>query len=111
MTNLDEDSSAPAPGPEGRSQAETTTDTSALAEGASPLVPPEVMAQTLPEYLRGMWVRIKSGESGMLPVVLGLIVIVIVFQAITTLVSKACAPEIARSSSRRRPRSGAIRPW
>jgi D-xylose transport system permease protein len=58
-------------------------DTSALAEGAAPLVPPEVMAQTLPEYLRGMWVRIKSGESGMLPVVLGLIVIVIVFQAIS----------------------------
>ncbi len=46
-------------------------------------MPPEVVAQTLPEYLRGQLVRIKSGESGMLPVIVGLIAIVIVFQAIS----------------------------
>jgi D-xylose transport system permease protein len=47
------------------------------------LVPPEVLAQTLPEYLRAQVLRIKGGESGLLPVVLGLIVIVIVFEAIS----------------------------
>ncbi len=47
------------------------------------LVPPEVLAQTLPEYLRAQFLRIKGGESGLLPVLLGLIVIVIVFQSIS----------------------------
>ena len=45
------------------------------------LVPPEIMAQTLPEYIRGLWLRLKGGESGMLPVILALIVIVLVFQS------------------------------
>ncbi|MGN6301188.1 MAG: sugar ABC transporter permease, partial [Angustibacter sp.] len=47
------------------------------------LVPPEVVAQSLPEYLRGQMLRIRSGESGMLPVVLGLIAIVVVFQILS----------------------------
>lgn len=37
--------------------------------------------------------------------------IFMVFHATTMLVSNACEPEIARISSRRRPRSGRIRPW
>lgn len=41
---------------------------------------PEVLADSLGEYLRAQWSRIKSGESGALPVVAGLIVIVIFFQ-------------------------------
>ena len=47
------------------------------------LVPPEVVAQTMGEYVRGPVLRIRGGESGMLPVILGLIVIVIVFQVIS----------------------------
>jgi D-xylose transport system permease protein len=35
------------------------------------------------EYVRGQFIRIKSGESGVLPVLLGLVAIVIVFQAIS----------------------------
>ena len=58
-------------------------DLTAAPEAAAPLVPPELVAQTLPEYLRALVVRIKSGESGLLPVVLGLIIITIVFQAIS----------------------------
>jgi D-xylose transport system permease protein len=42
---------------------------------------PEVLADSLPEYLRAMGRRIRSGESGALPIVVGLIVIVIFFQA------------------------------
>ena len=59
-------------------------DLTAAPEAAAPLVPPEIMAQTLPEYLRGLWLRLKSGESGVLPVILALIVIVIVFQSLNS---------------------------
>ncbi len=42
---------------------------------------PGVLADSLGDYLGGQWRRIKSGESGVLPVVAGLIVIIIFFQA------------------------------
>ena len=42
---------------------------------------PEVLADSLGDYLGAQWRRIKSGESGALPVVAGLIVIIIFFQA------------------------------
>ncbi len=42
---------------------------------------PEVLADSLPDYLGAQWRRIKSGESGALPVVAGLIIIVVFFQA------------------------------
>ena len=41
---------------------------------------PEVLADSLGDYLRAQWRRIKSGESGALPVVAGLIIIVVFFQ-------------------------------
>jgi D-xylose transport system permease protein len=41
---------------------------------------PEVLADSLPEYLRAWWTRIKAGESGALPIVVGLVVIIIYFQ-------------------------------
>jgi D-xylose transport system permease protein len=41
---------------------------------------PEVLANSLGEYLQAQARRIKSGESGALPIVVGLIVIVIFFQ-------------------------------
>jgi len=41
---------------------------------------PEVMANSLGEYARIWWRRVRGGESGALPVVIGLIVIVIYFQ-------------------------------
>src|SRR5437660_8241 len=46
-------------------------------------IPPEILAQTLGEYLRAWVARIRSGESGVLPVILGLAVITLVFQAIS----------------------------
>jgi len=49
-------------------------------EDAETAAPPEVMANSLPEYAR-LWVRrVRSGESGALPVVIGLIAIVVYFQ-------------------------------
>src|SRR5262249_472762 len=41
---------------------------------------PEVLADSLGEYLNAQWRRIKSGESGALPVIAGLIIIIIFFQ-------------------------------
>ena len=43
-------------------------------------VPPGIVAQSLGEYLRAWGVRIRSGESGVLPVVVAMIAIAIVFQ-------------------------------
>ncbi|HEY4702163.1 MAG TPA: sugar ABC transporter permease, partial [Streptosporangiaceae bacterium] len=42
---------------------------------------PDVLANSLGEYLRIQLRRIRSGESGALPVVIGLVAIVIYFQA------------------------------
>jgi len=46
-------------------------------------VPPEVVAQSLREYVRAWTARVRAGESGVLPVVVAMIAIVIVFQAIS----------------------------
>jgi D-xylose transport system permease protein len=41
----------------------------------------ELVADSFGEYLKAQWQRIKGGESGVLPVVVGLIIIVIIFQS------------------------------
>ena len=41
---------------------------------------PEVIADSLGDYLRAWWKRIRGGESGALPIILGLIVICIFFE-------------------------------
>jgi ABC-type xylose transport system permease subunit len=46
-------------------------------------VPPEILAQTFGQYVRGSLARIRAGESGVLPVVVALILIVVVFQAVS----------------------------
>jgi D-xylose transport system permease protein len=58
-------------------------DPTAAPDAATPLVPAAVVAQTLPQYARAQWLRVKSGDSGLLPVVLALLIIIIVFQAIS----------------------------
>jgi D-xylose transport system permease protein len=40
----------------------------------------ELMANSMGDYLRITWRRVRSGESGALPVVIGLIIIVCIFQ-------------------------------
>ncbi|HEV3053313.1 MAG TPA: hypothetical protein VGX45_01565, partial [Solirubrobacteraceae bacterium] len=44
-------------------------------------VAPEVLADSLGQYVRASLRRIKNGESGALPIIVGLIVIIIFFQA------------------------------
>ncbi|MGA8416813.1 MAG: ABC transporter permease, partial [Candidatus Dormiibacterota bacterium] len=43
-------------------------------------VPPEILAQSLGQYLRAWWQRVRSGDSGVLPVLLGIIVVAVAFQ-------------------------------
>ena len=43
-------------------------------------VAPEILADSLGEYVKAWVKRIRSGESGALPIILGLILIVVIFQ-------------------------------
>jgi D-xylose transport system permease protein len=52
----------------------------ALAPDALVVLAPDVLADSLGDYLRAWWRRIRGGESGALPIIVGLIVICIFFQ-------------------------------
>ena len=62
------------PPPEAAEEAELATQSAATAA-------PEVIADSFGEYVKIWWARVRSGESGALPVILGLVVIVVYFQA------------------------------
>jgi D-xylose transport system permease protein len=46
-------------------------------------IPPEILAQTMGQYLRGWWLRVKSGDSGVLPVVVALVAVAAIFEVWT----------------------------
>ncbi len=74
----------PAPAATGHGDAaETGVDLTAAAEVATVEVPPEILAQSLREYLRGWFARVGGGDSGVLPVVVGLVVVAIAFEVLT----------------------------
>jgi D-xylose transport system permease protein len=50
------------------------------AAEAAAVAAPEVIADSFGEYIRIWWTRVRSGESGALPVILGLVAIVVYFQ-------------------------------
>jgi D-xylose transport system permease protein len=50
------------------------------AAAAALTAAPEVVAATLPDYLRAWWRRVRSGDSGVLPVVGALLLILVIFQ-------------------------------
>jgi D-xylose transport system permease protein len=62
---------------------ESLPDPTAAAEAGTIDLAPEIVAQSLGEYLRAWSARIRSGDSGVLPVILGLIIITLGFQAIS----------------------------
>ena len=55
---------------------EAPSELDVVAAGA----PAELLVTSLPEYLRAWGVRIRSGDSGALPVLVGLVIIIIFFQ-------------------------------
>jgi D-xylose transport system permease protein len=60
---------------------EPIEDLTAAAAGATVAeVPPELLAQSLGQYLRAWWQRVRGGDSGVLPVLLGLVVVAVAFQ-------------------------------
>ncbi len=61
---------------------ESRIDPTASAEAAI-VVPPEIVAQSLGEWFRAWLARLRAGQSGVLPVILGLVLISIVFTAIS----------------------------
>ena len=64
--------------------AETTLDLTAAPEVAEAEVPPEILAQSLGQYVRGWWLKVKSGDSGVLPVVVGLAAVAVFFEVVTS---------------------------
>jgi len=76
MTDTTGDPVTPANGPKGTPAATG----SALAPEALVALAPEVLADSLGDYLRAWWKRIRGGESGAIPIIIGLIVICIFFE-------------------------------
>jgi len=66
--------------PTGTADASTEVDLTAAPEVAEADVPPELLAQSLGQYLRAWWLRVRSGDSGVLPVVLAIVVVAVSFQ-------------------------------
>jgi D-xylose transport system permease protein len=60
--------------------ADSAVDLTAAPEAAAADVPPELVAQSLGQYLRAWWLRVRSGDSGVLPVVLAIVVVAVAFQ-------------------------------
>jgi D-xylose transport system permease protein len=60
-------------------EAVTEADAAAAAESAR-LAAPEIIADSLSEYARIWFKRVRSGESGALPVTIGLVAIIVYFQ-------------------------------
>ena len=78
MAKVDE----PAPPTEGPPPSEELT--SAAASHAALAVAPELMADSFSGYLRAWAVRVRAGESGVLPVVGGLLLVSILFQSLNS---------------------------
>ncbi len=62
------------------SDVELTGDLTAAPDVAEADVPPELLAQSLGEYVRAWWQRVRSGNSGVLPVVMAIVVVAISFE-------------------------------
>jgi D-xylose transport system permease protein len=57
-----------------------TVDLTADAKVEAADIPPELVAQSLGQYFRASWARVRGGNSGVLPVVLGLVLVAVGFQ-------------------------------
>jgi D-xylose transport system permease protein len=57
-----------------------TADLTLDAAVAAADVPPALIAQSLGQYVRASWLRVRGGDSGVLPVIVGLVVVAVGFQ-------------------------------
>ena len=70
----------PGESPIAAAEAGAVVDLTAAHGVAAAEVPPELLAQSLGQYLRAWWLRVRSGDSGVLPVVLAIVVVAVAFQ-------------------------------
>ncbi len=80
MARVDEDPVTATPTDSTDVPAADPTEATAAAEL---VVPPALVAQTLGQYFTGWIARVRNGDSGVLPVVAGMVLIAIVFEAIS----------------------------
>jgi D-xylose transport system permease protein len=76
MTPIDET----VPPPAGPGAADAQPD---LTAAASAVVPPELVANSFGQYAQGWLTRVRSGDAGVLPVVLALVILAVVFQVVS----------------------------
>ena len=69
--------------PAGTADATMVADLTAAPEAAAADVPPELLAQSLGQYLRAWWLQVRSGNSGVLPVVLAMVLVAVAFEIVT----------------------------
>jgi len=71
------------PGETAAVESDTTTaaDLTSAPEAAAEVR--ELVAQSLGQYLRAWWLKVRSGDSGVLPVLLAMVVVAVTFQIIT----------------------------
>ena len=80
MTDTIDDSVASGESPDGQSAGAASTPGSAIPADQLVVLAPDVLAGSLGDYLRAWWKRIRGGESGAIPIIIGLIVICIFFE-------------------------------
>jgi D-xylose transport system permease protein len=69
--------------PTGTADASTAVDLTAAPEAATADIPGEILAQSLGQYVRAWWLRVRSGNSGVLPVILAMVLVAVVFEIVT----------------------------
>lgn len=75
----------PGEGRQGATALNEETQTSAAAQEAALAIAPELVATSVSGYLRAWWMRVRGGDTGVLPIVIGLAVIVLIFQSQSSL--------------------------
>jgi D-xylose transport system permease protein len=69
--------------PTGTADAGTVVDVTAAPQAAAADVPPEILAQSLGQYFRVWWQQVRSGNSGVLPVILAIVIVAVTFEIVT----------------------------
>jgi D-xylose transport system permease protein len=69
--------------PSGPTDGGTVANLPAALTGAAADVPTELLAHSLGQYVRAWWLRVRSGNSGVLPVVFALLLVAVIFEIIT----------------------------
>jgi D-xylose transport system permease protein len=67
----------------GTADAGIAVDLTADAKVAAADVPAVLVAQSLGQYLRGWWLQARSGNSGVLPVILAIAIVAVIFEIVT----------------------------